>query len=94
MKKATALSLSIIPFLSIAPLASYIFSTPQNAVHFPHSGYLVWNYALPIAAAVAIFANLGMRTAKKMPVKMLRMIFASISGIIFIKTLYEIYTSH
>lgn len=90
MKNATALSLSIIPFLSLAPLISYIITEPTEPLASMHTGYLAWSYALPIAAAVAIFATLGLKVAKNMPAKVLRSIFATLSSIIFIKTLYEI----
>jgi uncharacterized membrane protein YfcA len=90
LKKSTALSLSIIPFLSIAPLVSYLFEIPAQKLPTPQTGYLVWQYALPIAVMVAIFATLGLKTAKSTPVKTLRIIFATLTSIVLIKTIYEI----
>lgn len=90
MRKATALSLSIIPLLSIAPLFSYLTSKTPIPMSHPHTGYLVWFYALPIAAAVMLFANLGQRSAKYIPVYVLRIIFAVLSLTVFIKTIYDL----
>lgn len=93
MRKATALSLSIIPLLSMAPLLSYLSSPAIQSIPPVHSGYIVWPYALPIAAAVAIFAILGQKTASLVSEKILRIIFASLSAIVLITTLYDIFIS-
>jgi len=90
LRKATALSLSIIPFLSLAPLLSYISTSPVQTLPLAQTGYLVWQYVLPIAVAVAIFASIGLKTAKAIPVKVLKIIFATLSTFVFIKTIYEI----
>jgi uncharacterized membrane protein YfcA len=90
MRSATALSLSIIPILSIAPLISYLVTRPVVAPPTPHTGYIAWQYALPISIGVAIFAGIGLKTAKKIPVIYLRIIFATLSTTILIKTIYDI----
>jgi uncharacterized membrane protein YfcA len=93
MRQATGLSLSIIPLLSAAPLVSYLSSPALQSLPPVHSGYIVWPYAIPIAAAVAIFAVLGQKTASLIPEKTLRIIFASLSAIVLITTLYDIFTA-
>lgn len=90
MRHATALSLSIIPMLSMAPLISYALATPVEFTPHFQTGYMVWIYALPVATAVAIFASLGLKAAKSIPVKVLRVIFATISLTVFAKTVYDI----
>jgi uncharacterized protein len=91
MKAATALSLSIIPLLSLAPLVNYLISKPLYTVQIAHSGYIVWPVVLPIALGVAIFAGVGHKFSKRIPVLYLRIIFAALATIILIKTLYDIY---
>ncbi|MBS3913215.1 MAG: sulfite exporter TauE/SafE family protein [Bacteroidetes bacterium] len=91
MRSATALSLSIIPILSIAPLANYLSTVPHETAKVAHTGYISWPYALPIAIGVAIFAGIGLKTAKKIPVFYLRIIFAALSTSILIKTVYDIF---
>jgi uncharacterized membrane protein YfcA len=90
MRKATALSLSIIPMLGLFPLLNYAISTPQSQSSIAHTGYIVWPLAIPISLGVAIFASLGVKSASKVPVLWLRIIFALMSAGIFIKTLSEI----
>ncbi|MBL7811098.1 MAG: sulfite exporter TauE/SafE family protein [Bacteroidetes bacterium] len=90
LKKATALSLSIIPFLSLAPLLSYAVGYSPEPTPMAHAGYLVWPYALPMAAGVIVFARIGMKTAAHTPERWLRLIFASLSTLVLAKTIYEI----
>jgi uncharacterized membrane protein YfcA len=87
---ATSLSLSIIPILSLAPLIHYMISSPIVPPPTAHTGYIAWQFALPISIGVAIFAGLGLRASKKIPVIYLRIIFATLSIVIFIKTVYDI----
>lgn len=91
MRQATGLSLSIIPLLSIAPLITYIFAGSAPVVSNFQTGYLVWNYSLPIAISVAIFATIGLKTSKSVPVLYLRIIFAALSTIVFLKTVFDIW---
>lgn len=90
MRKATALSLSIIPMLGLFPLLNYAISTPQSQTTLAHTGYIVWPLAIPISLGVVIFASVGVKSAAKVPVLWLRIIFAVMSSGIFIKTLSEI----
>lgn len=90
MRKATALSLSIIPMLGFFPLLNYMMGAPQSQPNLIHTGYIVWPLAIPISLGVAIFASLGVKSAAKVPVLWLRIIFALMSTGIFIKTLSEI----
>lgn len=93
--EATSLSLSIVPILSFIPLiqnisAKHAFQLMQYGYNFPQSGYLVWPYFVPMAIGVIFFSSFGQKTAQKVPVIWLRVIFALLSSIILIKTLYEI----
>ena len=92
MRQATALSLSIIPILGTAPLIGYLLAQNATALPFLHTGYIAWPYALPMAAGVAIFATLGMKAAKRISETTLRIIFAILSSIVIVKTLYDIFS--
>lgn len=91
MKSATALSLSVIPLLSLAPLINYFISQPATNTNVLHTGFIVWPISLPIAIGVAIFAGIGLKVSHRVPVIWLRIIFATLSIIILIKTLSDIY---
>lgn len=96
LRKATALSLSIVPLLSIFPIIQYAIGSEAPMlleVHGPivQSGYMTWNYYLPMAIGVIIFSSFGQKTAQKTPVILIRTIFALLSAFILIKTLYEIF---
>lgn len=86
LKKATLLSLSIIPLLSLFPLFNYAFANIPYSLTQAHTGYIVWPIALPMAAGVFIFSRLGMKIGQKMPVSWLRTIFATITLFVVIKT--------
>jgi uncharacterized membrane protein YfcA len=92
MRQATALSLSIIPVLGLAPLAGYLMISNATELPFIHTGYVAWPYAIPMAAGVAIFATLGMKVAKRISETTLRIIFAILSSIVIVKTLYDIFS--
>lgn len=93
MKSATVMSLSIIPLLSLFPILNYLRAEVAHPVTALHTGYIVWPVALPISLGVAIFAGIGLKTAKHVPVLYLRIIFALLSATIFIKTIWELYHS-
>jgi uncharacterized membrane protein YfcA len=92
MRQATALSLSIIPLLGIAPLSGYLLAHNATVLPFLHTGYIAWPYALPMAVGVAVFATLGIKAAKRISETTLRIIFAILSSIVIVKTLYDIFS--
>lgn len=94
--EATALSLSIVPIISILPIFQYITAPKvthlsQFGFNFPQTGYIVWPYFFPMAIGVIFFSSFGQKTAQKVSVFWLRIIFATLSSIILIKTIYEIF---
>lgn len=90
MRSASAMSLSIIPLLGIAPLSGYLSAATKTDTGLLQTGYIVWPYAIPIALGVAVFAGLGLKTAKHIPVGILRFIFALLSATIFIQIVYDL----
>lgn len=102
VKKATALSLSVVPLLSIFPIVQYLSVTQAptltnaivptlNSMKLFQTEYLVGLFYLPMAIGVVVFSSFGQKTALKTPTPIIRFIFALLSGIILIKTVYELF---
>ena len=92
IKQASRLSLSVIPLLSVFPIINYLFqTTDQSMVQLGHTCYVVWEILLPTLLGVLIFAPIGIKTASKVSSRVLSIIFATLSIIIFLKTLYAIF---
>lgn len=102
VKQATALSLSVVPLLSIFPILQYILSSHAptlnnstmallNSVNLWQTEYLVWWFYMPMAFGVIIFSSFGQKTASKTSPTVIRFIFATLSIIILIKTIYELF---
>ena len=87
MHSATALSLSIVPILSISALIKYISITPTHQISSYQTGYLLWIMLIPMLLGVIFFSSLGQKMATKVPVVWLRIIFALLSAFILVKTL-------
>jgi len=92
MHSATALSLSIVPILSISALIKYISITPTHQVSSYQTGYLLWIMLIPMLLGVIFFSSLGQKMSTKVPVVWLRVIFALLSAFILVKTLLELYS--
>lgn len=90
MHQATALSLSIVPILAITSLIQYAVSGPAQGINSFQCGYLLGILLLPMVIGVLFFSSFGQKTAPRVPVLWLRVIFAVLSSIILIKTLLEI----
>jgi uncharacterized membrane protein YfcA len=102
IKQATALSLSIVPLLSILPIIQYTLFAKAPLLQNPHLSllhhqqlgqfqyFVAWFY-LPMALGVIFFSSFGQKVATRTPASWIRFIFALLSGLILIKTLYEIY---
>ncbi len=102
VKQATALSLSVVPLLSVFPILQYINTSNApalgasvlpslNSIDLLQTQYLVGWFYLPMALGVVIFSSFGQKTALKTPTAVIRFIFALLSSIILIKTLYELF---
>ena len=92
MHSATALSLSIVPILSISALIKYTSNTATHQVSSYQTGYLLWIMLIPMLLGVIFFSSLGQKMATKVPVVWLRVIFALLSAFILVKTLLELYS--
>lgn len=92
MHSATALSLSIVPILSISALIKYVSINPDHQISNYQTGYLLWVMLIPMLLGVVFFSSLGQKIATKVPVVWLRVIFALLSAFILLKTLLELYS--
>ena len=90
MHQATSLSLSIVPILSITSLLQYAINGPLHPINAFQQGYLLGILLLPMMLGVMFFSSFGQKTAPRVPVLWLRVIFAVLSSIILVKTLIEI----
>ena len=90
MHQATSLSLSIVPILAISSLLQYGLNAPAVSINPFQWGYLLGLLLLPMLLGVMFFSSFGQKTAPRVPVLWLRVIFAVLSSIILIKTLIEI----
>ena len=90
MHQATSLSLSIVPILSISSLLQSTISPPIQPINPLQTGYVLWIILIPMMAGVMFFSSFGQKTAPRVPVLWLRVIFAVLSSIILVKTLIEI----
>jgi uncharacterized membrane protein YfcA len=90
MHQATSLSLSIVPILSITSLLQYAINGPLHPSNAFQQGYLLGILLLPMMLGVMFFSSFGQKTAPRVPVLWLRVIFAVLSSIILVKTLIEI----
>jgi uncharacterized membrane protein YfcA len=90
MHQATSLSLSIVPILSITSLLQYAINGPLHPINTFQQGYLLGILLLPMMLGVMFFSSFGQKTAPRVPVLWLRVIFAVLSSIILVKTLIEI----
>jgi len=105
MKKATALSLSIVPILAFASLLKYTNAIPYALINkgvfevinhdqywlIPnHLGYILLPIVLPMMFGTIITTSYAQKKVNSIPVLWLRIIFALISITILVKTLFEL----
>lgn len=102
IKKATALSLSVVPLLSIFPILQYLNTANApilkqamlpvlNSHNLYQTQYLVGWFYIPMAIGVVVFSSFGQKTALKTPTPIVLFIFALLSSLILIKTIYELF---
>ena len=104
VKRATALSLSVVPLLAIVPIIQYV--TDNQAPILQHSNldwlnslpliqtkYILWLVYIPMAIGVLFFSSFGQKTSKRIPTRYIQVIFAFLSLIILLKTVYELFAT-
>lgn len=86
IKRASVLSLAVIPLLALPNVIYYAFSTPDIHVKGA-TGYIVWSLVLPIILGVLMTIKAGLIVARKTSPKTIKAIFAVFIIITIIKTL-------
>lgn len=89
IKFSTALSLSVIPIITLPLLVFYIYNKPVVEV-YPgmQSGYIMWTAILPIIIAAVIAAPIGVKVAQKLSSSTLLTIFLVFIAITIVKSLW------
>lgn len=93
IKKASAISISVIPIMVLPFLVIYANGNPQHVFDWS-LGYLQFQFILPVILGVMIGSPLGVRWAQKMESKKLQLIFAALLLVIVSKYLYEVLMHH
>jgi len=89
IKRASALSLAIIPVIALPNVIYYAMSRPQLSIP-GSSGYLAWYLVIPIIIGVVSTVKLGLMTAKILSSKSIKIIFACFIILTVIKTVLSV----
>jgi uncharacterized membrane protein YfcA len=85
IRKASSISLGVIPFFALAMSLFYGFSDqPTESIEYS-LGYLVFPAAVPLALGVIIAAPFGVKAAKKLPSRVIKIMFATLLAIVALK---------
>jgi uncharacterized membrane protein YfcA len=90
IKKATSISLGVIPFLATASLLVYSLSAPEQSGAWG-IGYLSPQLVIPMVAGGIFMAPLGVRVSKKMSEKKVRMAFVFILLLVIIRMTFTLF---
>jgi len=86
IKKASALSLAVIPLIALPNVIYYVLNKPEIVLP-GSSGYIVWPVILPLLIGVFITVKAGLKLAHKLTPKIIKAIFACFIILTIIKTL-------
>jgi uncharacterized membrane protein YfcA len=90
IRKAKSISLGVISITSICMVCYNLFQTPQYTVEIGHTGYVVFQVALPIILGTLISVNFGVRLSRKLSSKMISYLFAGFVLVVIIKKSIEL----
>lgn len=94
IKKASSISLGIIPFFAFANSVFYALSSETMVTKVPYSvGYIVLPIIVPMVTGVIVFTPVGISLSKKLSGSTIRTIFGVMILVIFLKMLYEMIMS-
>ncbi|MCC6721778.1 MAG: sulfite exporter TauE/SafE family protein [Bacteroidia bacterium] len=89
IRKASILSLAVIPVLALPNVVFYLFGNPSHSLNYS-TGYISWFLVLPLIAGVITTVKLGLKTAKMLSSQTIKTIFAVFIIITLIKILFSI----
>jgi uncharacterized membrane protein YfcA len=86
IKKASALSLAVIPVLSLPNVLYYSIITPSQSI-VGSTGYLVWPLIIPLVIGVLMTVKAGVYAAQKISSQTIKFIFAAFIVVTIIRVL-------
>jgi uncharacterized membrane protein YfcA len=89
IRKAKSISLGVISITSICMVCYNLFQRPQYDVEIGHTGYIVFQVALPIILGALTSANFGVKLSRKLSSNSISYLFAGFVLIVIIKKLME-----
>lgn len=93
MKKASSVSIGVIPVLLLPMLGVYLWQTPKAPItEFFHLGYLVPGYVLPLSIGILLGTGIGLKWSSKLSNKILQRIFVALIFVIIGKYLLSFFT--
>lgn len=90
IKKASAISSGVVPILSFPICMMYLFFSDVASKSPFQFGYVDIRLILPIVFGAVFSTNWGVKAAQKTSPAVIKMVFASLVMIIFVKMAYEI----
>ncbi len=90
IKKASAISSGVIPLLSFPICMMYLFFSDIPSKNIFQIGYVDIRLILPIVLGAVFSTQWGVKAAQKTSPKVIRIVFASLVMVIFLKMAYEI----
>lgn len=89
IKKASALSLAIIPVLALPNVIYYALLQPSQNLSGT-TGYVVWPIVLPMIFGVLMTVKAGVKAANKMSPKTIKFIFATFIIITIVRVIFSV----
>lgn len=90
IRKAKSISLGVITITSLCMVIYNLFQTPMHQVEIGHTGYVVFNVALPIILGTLVSAGFGVKLSRKLPSNLISYLFAGFVLIVMVKKLIEL----
>ncbi len=94
IKKATAISVGVIPFFALFQSIFYMINKPQIADNgIAHWGYIYFGIDIPVIIGTALTAAWGVSVSHKLPERTIRISFGTFTALVSIKMIIEIIQS-
>lgn len=85
---ATSLSSTVIPIFALPTVIYYSMQTPLQSVSGSlQSGYICWNWVLPMLPFIVLFSQIGVKKNHQFPLWITKVIFAAIIIVNIVKIL-------
>lgn len=90
VKRAKAISLGVITITSFIMVIYNMLQQPMHAIEIPHTGYIMFQLALPIIVGALLSAKFGVKLSRKMKPTTVSYMFAAFIILVIIKKLIEL----